>query len=111
MAVGALAAEKIGRLCSGWFVPWCPTVEIDGPVSIQINLADDLGHLLVRDVGVGLAHHPAELLTRDVAAMILVLRPAQLRGPDETATFLGLTYSLKQSRKMVISSALRCLVP
>lgn len=50
------------------------TVEVDGAIAIEIDLANDLGDLLIRDSRVGLAHHPAEFLGRDVAASVLILQ-------------------------------------
>lgn len=51
----------------------CLTVKVDGAITIQINLTNDLGDLFVRDAGVRLAHHAAKLVGGDIAAAILVL--------------------------------------
>lgn len=56
------------------------TVKVDRAIAVQVDLADDLGHLLVRNGRVRLAHHPAKLLGRDVATTVLVLHASVLSG-------------------------------
>lgn len=50
-----------------------PTVKVNGPVAVKIDLADDLGDFLVRDGWICLPHHSGELLDGDVAALVCVL--------------------------------------